>query len=86
MADLELAVGEYCRSKGLATIDALLASLEADGLPWAEFERLMHDQACVRRSRLVMSFDLDCLLADINRLASVPRELNGTSRPHASVD
>jgi hypothetical protein len=85
-ADLELAVEEYCRSKGLTTTDALVASLEAGGVSWAEFERLMHDQACVRRSRLVMSFDVRSLLADIKRLASVPSDANETSPPHASVD
>lgn len=80
-ADLEQAVLEYCRSKGLPTTEALAAALESDGLPWAEFERLMRDQACVRWSRLVLPVDVRGLLADIKQLAPTARRTNTDGLP-----
>ncbi len=57
-ADLQLAIREYCQAKGLPSGEGLAASLAADGISWSDFERLIHEQACVRWARLVWASDL----------------------------
>jgi hypothetical protein len=85
-ADIEVAVADYCRLKGLPTVDALCASLEDDGLSWEEFERLMRDEACIRRSRLVMTFDIDSFLADVKQLTPALPEADRRGLPLSSIE
>jgi hypothetical protein len=66
--DVARAAAEFCQRQQLLTPDALDAFLREKDLTPSTFERLMADEACVRRSRLVPGYGEADYMRDVERL------------------
>jgi hypothetical protein len=84
--DVAAARAEFQRARGLEDPARLEEFLERQGLSTSEFERLMAEEACVRRARLVPEYDLEVEVAALEALigpernASAPPESGATPR------
>lgn len=81
--DIAAAAVEFRRARGLADPACFRAFLDENGLSSADFERLMAEEACVRRARLVPEYDLEHELRSLELIAGHerPRSERGESPP-----
>ena len=71
--DIALACEEFRRARGLEDPERLAEFLVSQGLSPAEFERLMEEEACVRRARLVPDYDLEREISALELLVGPAR-------------
>jgi hypothetical protein len=71
--DLAIASAEFRASRGLEDDARFHEFLDNQGLSRTEFERLMAEEACVRRARLVPEYDLEREVADLELLVGPER-------------
>jgi hypothetical protein len=72
--DIAVAARVFRTARGLEQDTHFEEFLNERGLSQVEFERLMAEEACVWRARLVPDYDLECEIADLEHLVGqVPR-------------
>ena len=71
--DIALACADFRQARGLEDPQRFHEFLERQGLSAAEFERLMAEEACVRRARLVPEYDLEREIAALELLVTPER-------------
>jgi hypothetical protein len=81
--DVAAARSEFQRTRGLEDPARLEEFLEHQGLSASEFERLMAEEACVRRARLVPDYDLELEVAALEAL--IGPERNGGAPPQSGT-
>jgi hypothetical protein len=78
--DMEAAMAEFCRARGLADKAALRAFLVNRDIDSGDFERILRDESYARYSRVVFAAETEQSLADLGRLTASSSAPESSSR------